>query len=816
MDRYHIESNSGRTLLNNELIVFLRKVLQICDAIREQCGTFRNTRIEIKAVGKSDSVIYMGEEHDFAEQLLNFIFCHVKTGDSEFEVGHLGEKENTRRKIRFEQKQDGLEILSLPGYPVFSDIKNVLDALFLETKLVERFKEKISNFEGKLVDCQSQITESKVFLPRKQILEYLASYIEVLTFLIEHEEFINEKSGKARILKPLLNFCIIGENKDEERASASISVLSPVPSYLFLMIYARLEEYLEMDLKDTEEIREIYRDIFEKKVLHSFRWFLADEKHRLYHAAISPFVERDYKQSKLLIPVHSLNCYSSYEGIREMRLAEKIMFELEDFEPPYEVQGNQKWDYNVAIFGDLQKTPMEELTGYLTKLLEISDSHSSILKSVRICLHVYTKTEFSRQQDCRGEGKRYIYEFYKPQKILKDRNQMEQVLDAHDLIFILDSVDLYQDIYVEDFRDIDFCKQRLICYDRREMEEDIRESHDISFRGKFRELHECLTSYLYSGRWGLFRKDANELLLKYIEDYVNRSDKKAVYVYVSDLAAFRHIYCNDKYFVRREQYSEKEIGIIRYSKRAEPVLPNCQSKDNMIVFNAWQFVKHIIIDKRKKYLDALLPGIETQCDLKQVCIGIDYREWKNKLVLDYCMEKESLESPLVNQAVKEFIEKILLPILNDNKNTMYSVYLRKAISSFLYGDVADVEDMLFVYLFRNHGEQIGPVELSAKHVPARVRKNINRNFKYSFKRFYDMAFESYDISATEYFGQHRMIRAITTSEELRQALSETEIDKALTDKKTKERFFTQIVVACEWLGYTDSYLYHRCERELKR
>lgn len=810
-------SSSKNKILNDELIILIKNTLRICDGVRQERKKTDGAPITIKARNCSETVVYTGKECNFAEKLLNYIFFAAHNKESDFEIRSFVDAQSSSTTISLKVEQGGLRAEFTEDCPNFGEIKAILPQLFVANQLQLQFIEKINKLES----LMQSFEVLKPFVEREQIAEYWLSYVDVLVFLLNNEEFIAEPLGKKKILKPLLNFCDVEKLSSGSTNAVCISLFSPISLYLLLIIYDKLEEYLELEIQDNEaDFELIYHEIFVKQVLHAFRWFLADENQNMYHAALTPFVEKRSSAYNLLIPVHKLDSYNSYEGIRELRLAEKIIFELDNWELLENEEALEGVCYKVAIFGDLQKQPVCELGDYLTKIIEngIALKEQSKLQtiSIRLQLDVYTKTQYSKNEDCSGSSGKYSYQFYRLDEVLKNRKQLDEVFDTHHLMFLLDNIDLYNKMSVEEYYNPEFYKQRLKYFDYRNCLESIKKQHSISYNGMFKELHETLTAYLYSGKWGRFKKTANNNLLRYLESKVCESkSRKAIYVYVSDLEAFYDVYCNDTYYVRKEQYNDKEIGIIRYSTRKEEILKNNLNSQYILSFNMWQFVKHIVIEERHSFLKSLLPGLMEKADLKQIHIGIQYDKWRERLIFDYCLEKEELITPQVVNAVERFVCKTLIPIFNETDACLYSEYIHKSVCSFLYGNVANVEDMLFLHLYKNHRDLIGRAEYTKTHNPDMVRNSINKKFKYSFKRFYEMAMQTYDISASEYIGQYRAVEMIRRSDELQKAWRDASGSMHLL-QNTKEGVFKQILDACENLQYTKSYLYNRCNEELKK
>ncbi|URW85089.1 hypothetical protein M5E86_14495 [Blautia wexlerae] len=90
---------------------------------------------------------------------------------------------------------------------------------------------------------------------------------------------------------------------------------------------------------------------------------------------------------------------------------------------------------------------------------------------------------------------------------------------------------------------------------------------DFKIDKNFDELYNIAVTYGNFGKFGKIYKEAYDTLLGAFEQRC--SDEKVIYAYISDLDAFSQVYFNQEQYVRLEQYRDKEMGIIRFSKRKE-------------------------------------------------------------------------------------------------------------------------------------------------------------------------------------------------------------------------------------------------------
>jgi hypothetical protein len=345
---------------------------------------------------------------------------------------------------------------------------------------------------------------------------------------------------------------------------------------------------------------------------------------------------------------------------------------------------------------------------------------------------------------------------------------------------------------------------------------------DISAPNMLDTLYDGLVGCNSMNRYGSIGKCANDKLLLFCEEKINQIDKgmdrHSLYGYVSDLSAFRRLYCSDSYYVRTERYNQKEIGIIRYTGEHNegfelPVISMDKSGERlMISFNVWQVIKHINMEKRDQIIKAIERDIATDnagkikdYELHRLFVGIDYTKWPNELDFHYGIDCEnwndgSEKENILNQFLKRFVKMIVLPIFNEKQEDIFKQYLWRAIKSFLYGDAKSVEDMLFIYLWNKGVTGKCKIVDDNDNDSKAVIKNINKLYKYSIKRFYEMIMSDFDISAENSYDQIRIAAKI-------------DIDDV---KGGKSSLFRNVMAACEALNYKDSYLYSNCKYVLRK
>lgn len=694
-----------------------------------------------------------------------------------FPVGIL-ERVRTNEKIASDEEenlfQDDAKWEDIEIERIFTE----LNSGFTDNINLSRIKNSYRIFE----ESRAIILSSpNIFSIDKEFIEaYLNSYYNLVTnYLI----FCGELDDKYRTQLEDI-FLHIGTKKIQKDSDIVYRFSLRAPIVLAKIkkieygIQKFYEEIIQNQMVQYDLLCALYKDILLSKIQHILRWFVAGKNGELYHAAVAPYVEQQNNELFLQVVARNLIDYSSFEGVGELRLGEKIIYEIDKLG----LAGERP--FRVAILGDINRIPAKKLYDYVMQ--EMNCKH-------RLEFEIYTKNKWDSEIDT--DNKQNITYNDNLHDVLTNRKKLENVIDNNNVVFILDCIELYQISSGLEIEKQIFLKQRYLFSTYGVYVTGRPKVIDICDNTLLEELYETLVSDRCFAELGKIKKQANQELIKFCaEKQKERGNDGAIYIYVSDLNAFNNVYYDDQYYVRTERYNEKEIGIIRYSSEEISALPT-SAENKMIVFNIWQFVKNVSIGK-KQIFESKWKKIVSKCNkLAQIYIGIDYRQWPQKLVLHYT----SLGRDKETQISEGFINDILLPIMNKEDSDMFTVSIKKAMCSFLYSAAKSVDDMLFIHLFQNKSELLGKVILAEKNDREMVEHNINIHYKYSSKRFYNMIMKNYDIGSNCFLGQMETNYIITRQQN--QVIN-------------KKQIYQNVLQSCENLSYMETNLYKNCVKEL--
>lgn len=786
-----IQSNKEKEKGYNkgDVMAFFAELLSFCDEIRSvYLGTGSSSLYLVTEEKKKQYKEIDLSSEQLGEDVMGWFYDFKKSTATICKITVCNSDHYVEEEVAVYKKKQGsftLNVSTEQDEERLKQIELALENSFLNGDSKQYFAEQI----GRIRSVYANHRIAKSLWKRAEIFEYLNIYYDLLKFLMCENDFLGQKEVKDNVLMPLLQMGMVKDNKTKFR----MTFQSPVILSIINVVYSRLNDYMKLQLHEgkTELFdtliqsveKDIYREIFLSKMNQIFRYYyVLYPEGDLYQTRVAVYDSRT-EEGKMEIPIVSLSESECFQGIRELRLGEKILYELEN------VMDNSRFflkdEYRIVLVGEIEKAPLEELIKYISDSLKRKRDYKN-QEIIKIKFIVYTYSNMVSGKCCG-----YSYEFKKYIDFSTNSQKTKELLDEGEFIFFMDNCQLY-DLGVEEIRDLILFKQS-ISIDTYEEYFKKEKNDGLNLNCKFMDLYNALVMYLWKGKFGTLRKSAKVSLMQYIKEYVNQSSEKAIYIYVSDINAFKELNCINEEFVRIEKYNQKEIGIIRFStteKARLPVKARCKedSNRNVLVFNMWQFVKHILInqweDMEKLYVDS------KKYFLDDIYIGMDYTDWKSKVDIFYWFEG-------ADDSKKEFIRQtieILIEQLEYRKEpNMYQRYLKNAFVSFLYGAAKSVEDLIFLHIFKDYAELLRHYSIKGEDLD--VKKHYNLNCKYSHKKNYWEAVELLDRNNVNMIAQYRVF----------------DLDNS-KEPGEEQSLLKKISQACLNIGYENSELYKRCEK----
>lgn len=681
--------------------------------------------------------------------------------------------EENQKRISWVKVNDGF---------VFKDILAQINKLMIDANKKAELGGCLQELQSARCELLDSVKEKGPFPSRMQATKYLTTYRKVLIVIFSMSDVLADCMETQRgFLQDILNIDICF---DDNKGFASI--YSPIAIEAILKIYDYIEEYIGIVLGWHEKrekngrayaiLESNYQAVIISKALRLFRWICVHEND-LYQAALPaalPLEEKDDAEQSLDIPVRRLEDYSSYEGIGELRLFDKIIYEIE------RRKEEESQHHRVLVIGDILKTPMETLCravdGWIERKKETCEKWKD--KDIRIQLAVYTRNHWGEESSGNPKAKFNHVEYikYDYNGELTDSSKIDEFVENYDWMFLLDVCDLYNDMWIES------------------QDESITRGSMLSRGNDFdiAELQQMLYSIVLTGYCGRLKKEINQTFFKYLGEKLKsyRTKRKTAYIYISDRNAISNLDYTDEYFIRLEQYNEKEILIIRMPEMDEMALPDYSEK--IIVLNLWQVIKHGVVRNIDCFLGYFgLQDIESAIGIfRDTLIGVQYDEWPDKLHFSYCVP-EDIGISGYKEKVEEWIEVGIMPYFQTQKGNIFNEYFLKSYGSFLYSDAKSVDDMLFLHLFRNKHYLLKETVLEGEN--KNLSEYQSKRCKYSQKQFYATVMEDYDTSSEMFAYKYMKLELM---------------EKA--DSSLRKGIFEKVLSACRRNKYEDSYLAINC------
>lgn len=794
-----IVKNNIEQYLGSGMNMFFENVLGLFDTIKNEYDNMSTRKIQLKCEKKPNAIIKIDTDTPNIAAILNYMVEYYREpyqilkeckGETIF-LTTFTWKYAPSGKLNF-----GLEGLSVNSG--IAKIKRYLDkAIVIKLNDIDSMKKLLTTFlsaESKII---SEAQTMNCYFPDvKDIKKCTDLFYKSIKFFMSHESFL-EMEKKERVLCELLN---IGSYYDGEKYKTTI--YAPRSLLVLPSIYKNLSLYLKRTEQD-EMLTKCNHSIFLAKLHQANRWYtLAVEKRKLclYHVALPAY--QTEQNTDMFLEMRNIKTYDSYEGVGELRLADKILYELEYRDKNQLDIGNIR----ISIFGEVNYNPLLELIDYLNKVINIK--YPYMKAKYKLSFDIYTRKIDELEENKRiSEYKNCVMKFYKKdEKQFSIRKKIDKLIDDSDIIFLLDNSGIYNAVTYEAFDDGgEYYKNLQMLPDQISIDED---REDFKIDKNFDELYNIAVTYGNFGKFGKIYKEAYDTLLGAFEQRC--SDEKVIYAYISDLDAFSQVYFNQEQYVRLEQYRDKEMGIIRFSKRKENLLKNSSSQ-KMIVFNLWQFVKHIAIHERMNFEEYFIyPSYRSKILLDQILIGIDYSLWIEEVVFSYTLDsKIDINKAIYCERLEQFINNVIIPKFDSMSEISYESYYRKIFISFLYGDAKNVEDLLFLHIYQWHKIILGKSKLRERYTDEKqdLIDNKNVEFKFSTKRFYQIAMKRFD---STFNNEYDRLNAYGT---LRRESNMLFYDYKKDDIKM---ILSNIKKACEAITYDRTILYRQCQEYLLR
>lgn len=775
----------------NALNMFVENVLSFCDQLKNMYTRVGTRSFLLQNMEDTKISLIIDTRNPSINSLLNFLTYNYGKPISIHEC----EKKTYLDEFSWKYRIDGELNFGIDKIQCDISHQRILklleDAIIAEKEEIEEFKKRLTDFfdtEKKILN--SAVSGKKYFPAIEDIEACLDNYFQMLRFILLQDRFMEIPGFTEKVLKAIL---FIGNYQEGNTYKTTLyfpGVMADLP-----VIYANISHYLSISV-ETDAAQKCYHSIFLAKLHQAYRLYsVVPQKNDLWHIALPAYTTN--RSTDMCLALRKIQDYDSYEGVGELRLVDKILYELQ-----YRKERGLRIDnIKIAIIGEIDYYPMINMCDYLKKAIRIK--YPKWKNEYKISFWIYSKKCSEKTHKDLKTDEKFILKFYQESDAYFEHlERLTRLLNRMDMFFLLDNYKLYNRVFVKSNSD------DKIFLDTLEKRINYKEENHNDFRmnKKLNRLYYMGVSQCYANSIGSLEKTAHMNLIHTLENIVNNSEEeKIVYVYISDIKAFSEMYCNKKQYVRVEKYRDKQIGIIRFANRSERQLSVQKEKQKIIVFNMWQFVKHIAIVQKNYFEDEIIrKNYKGKILLEQILIGIEYTEWLSELRFSYMLDSRSnIHKALDCEKLESIIEDVIIrSFLLQNKKNVYQKYFREAFISMLYGDAKSVEDLLFLHIYKWHGHEIKKARFDEDRINLSLGRYKNLDYRFSTKRFYQAAMEELDVT---FHSQYEEVKAyISLYRDLERDLLPD------TGEGSTKDLIQNIKCACEELTYDNSPLYKHC------
>lgn len=672
-------------------------------------------------------------------------------------------------------------------------------------------------------------------------LDMLDSYYDLLRFFLRNTRDL--RKGFADYPAFLRMALGLGCNFFREKEGGYVGQATPfAPRYLLAILETQRQLKLLNGRGESEQARKARAEVLNTFLARYLRWFVMTPDGKLGQAVACTYTDNPIEREHPCVFIRTVSSYSSYEGINELRLFEKVIYELEKRMDPENYKAGS-FNLEILLAGDLNPGQMYTfshlLQGWLEKVDEPLEVPETKRDFSRVHLHfwVFTKNQADEEQiqDFQQDPQVSV-SFDKYENLFGNPAKLKKQIGHADLLFFLDCCSLYEDLYAEPYDRLDALLQQISGQDFRHLyrrmqyaDKVLSVNRDTPDQNPFCLVENLALGAAYGdGTPAALKKRVNDVILDFIEEQLyadGPENKKTTYLYYSDLHAAQELHWREDHFIRREQYGGKNMAIFRYGKNSDEKLKEVGKSTGkagehlvkpVIVFNLWQFIKHSNLHAANERL-----GLFGFCNkdghpdekkihlLAEILVGIDYREWPERLTLSYAYPQNILKytthkKEAFDATLRGYLNSIVLPCFDRKNDDMYYRYFRVCMCSFLYSDAKSIDDLLFLHVFKNKFYLLGDAELQNSLDDGDEYENLVKqcsfskgantlSLKYSQKRFYQEIMSDYD-SPAEYFpNQYRKLEIMEKNGKLK-----------------PQEAFLKVQEACTRNKYKDSYLYRNC------
>ena len=560
-----------------------------------------------------------------------------------------------------------------------------------------------------------------LFFQRREISECLDKYWGFTRYLIElyrGTDSIRSSAGRS-LLKVFLGLGFIKETeRNGVKVPAHVSLLAPMSLFSLIILYDSLENYWSKCRNLNYIEKGVYDEIFISKATRLFRyrtfWDNACCQTQAYIAA----EVNDDPQSPLFkglisswFPLRKFDELNAFEPINETRIQEKLEIELENAVKGLNAQ--EPKPFRITLLGHKTEGKDEDLYGVNHLKSEIGKYIEFKNKSTKNDAWMNLHPEWTTQDRGQSRDKSGV-------SWLCDRNALKTRLSENDLVFILDTPDLYkEEPTVTPHPDFERFYMQISKLDFAGVLREIPNADYVIRRGSFASAYDLLAGYCYGQKWGEISTPIHKGRKELIHTLAAES-KTSVYSYYSENDEYAHAepFISASY-IRTEMYDGKLICISSTRKDdSSSCMANCANKPaqpcRKILVSVYQLIKYLALDYVRAFYDEFTK--QNNCDtdifgaihiLKNLIVAIDYSDWRNSIKFEWAFS-DGIDTPgdVVNDAAFINDIKAIMDLgfrypteKQASESDMFGYCVTHAFYCAMYSHAQTIDDMLFLFLY---------------------------------------------------------------------------------------------------------------------
>lgn len=464
----------------------------------------------------------------------------------------------------------------------FCKLEEMLDEAFLDDVNRELLRTCLHEVQTAMICVISSLADKADFMEKgeRYLCAYLDRYMELLHQLLANWEVIQQSLDYKVFFQSILNLgCVFSGT--EVCGVGKMTPLAP-PYVAALLEFGRecdnLEDMIEKKKLSTDMLHKLVTDIcnevLDAHMYRYMRWFTVSPEGALCHIALHPFSKDRFERKQVNLPIVPISEYGSYERIDELRLLEKIHYELEQKQviPSGE---SERTVFRVLIVGGTDMDKIRLVRRALSGWLEKNENCINWLtnpQKLKLHFTLLTRTQ-ENTESCEGldstDG-RVVFCRKNYTAFFANKNEFSSLAKTSDLLFFLDCKKLYNRLEVKPAKDLSTFLQwpQVENYTALRLRLD-RSNASFLPGNKFFKMRELLVGTVYSGTPGYFSKKINPRFLQTLERCIKDCDgnfQRTAYVCYSDLYAAEMLDSSERQIVRMERYSGKKFAVLRMGK----------------------------------------------------------------------------------------------------------------------------------------------------------------------------------------------------------------------------------------------------------